>query len=101
MRKAGEEDDWKKNTRDRGGWKRLSDEAVKKLRPAPHPRQREKEEERDVSISLMIHNNIIKVHTQHVYNNWYLLSWYSTMMSVARNQMGYITNTICPLISGI
>ena len=33
--KAGEED-WKK-TRDRGGWKRLSDEAVKKLRAAPHP----------------------------------------------------------------
>ena len=23
--------------RDRGGWKRLSDEAVKKLRAAPHP----------------------------------------------------------------
>ena len=33
MRKAGEEEDWK--TRDRGGWKRLSDEAVKKLRAAP------------------------------------------------------------------
>ena len=31
MRKAGEEEDWKKKTRDRGGWKRLSDEAVKKL----------------------------------------------------------------------
>ena len=31
MRKAGEEEDWKKNARDRGGWKRLSDEAVKKL----------------------------------------------------------------------
>ena len=28
VRKAGEEDDWKK-TRDIGGWKRLSDEAVK------------------------------------------------------------------------
>ena len=25
------------DTRDRGGWKRLSDEAVKKLRAAPHP----------------------------------------------------------------
>ena len=35
--KAGEEGDWKKKTRDRGGWKRLSDEAVKKLRAAPHP----------------------------------------------------------------
>ena len=35
VRKAGEEEDWKK-TRDRGGWKRLSDEAVKKLRAALH-----------------------------------------------------------------
>ena len=35
VRKAGEEEDWKK-TRDRGGWKRLSDEAVKNLRAAPH-----------------------------------------------------------------
>ena len=41
MRKAGEEEDWKKKTRDRGGWKRLSDEAVKKSRAAPHPWQRE------------------------------------------------------------
>ena len=37
VRKEGEEEDWKKKTRDRGGWKRLSDEAVKKLRAAPHP----------------------------------------------------------------
>ena len=37
VRQAGEEEDWKKKTRDRGGWKRLSDEAVKKLRAAPHP----------------------------------------------------------------
>ena len=29
-RKAGEEEDWKK-TRDRGGWKILSDEALEKL----------------------------------------------------------------------
>ena len=36
-RKAGEGEDWKKKTRDRGGWKRLSDEAVKKLRTAPYP----------------------------------------------------------------
>ena len=35
--KAGEEEDWKKKTRDRGGWKRLSDEAVEKLRTAPYP----------------------------------------------------------------
>ena len=32
---TGEEEDWKK-TIDRGGWKRLSDEAMKKLRAAPH-----------------------------------------------------------------
>ena len=37
VRKAGEEEDWKKKTRDRGGWKRLSEEVVKKLRAAPHP----------------------------------------------------------------
>ena len=37
VRKAGEEKDCKKKTRDRGGWQRLSDEAVKKLWAAPHP----------------------------------------------------------------
>ena len=38
VRNAGEEEDWKKKkTRDRGGWKRLPEEAVKKLRSAPHP----------------------------------------------------------------
>ena len=36
-RKAGEEEDWKKTTRHRGGWKRLADEAVKTLPAAPHP----------------------------------------------------------------
>ena len=46
MRKAGEEEDCKKKTIYRGGLKRLSDEAVKKLWAAPHPRQREKGEER-------------------------------------------------------
>ena len=52
MKKAGEEEDWKRKIRDRGGWKRLSDEAVKKLRAAPHPdkgkkRKRERERERE------------------------------------------------------
>ena len=37
VKKAREEEDWKKKTRDRGGWKRISDEAVKKLRATPHP----------------------------------------------------------------
>ena len=35
-KKAGEEEDWKKKTRDRGRWKILSDEAIKKLRTSPH-----------------------------------------------------------------
>ena len=35
--KAEEEGDWKKKTIYRGGWKRLSDEVVKKLRAAPRP----------------------------------------------------------------
>ena len=37
VKKTGEEGDWKKKTRDRGWWKRLADEAVKKLQAAPHP----------------------------------------------------------------
>ena len=37
VRKAGEEEDWKKKTRDRVGLKIISDEAVNKLRTAPHP----------------------------------------------------------------
>ena len=37
VRKAGEEEDWKKKKRDRGGWQIPSDEAVKKLQAAPHP----------------------------------------------------------------
>ena len=48
MTKTGEEGDWKKKTGDRGGWRRIADEAVKKLRAAPHPGQREKEEEREI-----------------------------------------------------
>ena len=37
VRKAGEEEDWKKKTGERGWQKRLSDEAVKKLRAALRP----------------------------------------------------------------
>ena len=37
VKKAGEEEDWKKKTRDRVGWKRLADEVVKKLQASPHP----------------------------------------------------------------
>ena len=37
VKKAGEEGDWKKKTRERRGWKGLADEAVKKLLAAPHP----------------------------------------------------------------
>ena len=32
MRKAGEEEDWKKKIGGRGGWKRLADEAVTSCR---------------------------------------------------------------------
>ena len=51
-RKVGEEEEWKTKTRDRGGWKRLSDEVVKKLWAAPTPEQREKEEERETLITV-------------------------------------------------
>ena len=34
--KTGEEEDWKKKTIDRAGWKILSDEVAKKLRTACH-----------------------------------------------------------------
>ena len=37
VRKAGQEDERPKKTRDRGGWKRLADEVVENLRAAPHP----------------------------------------------------------------
>ena len=37
VKNAREEEDWKKKTRDRGGWTRISDEAMKKLRAALHP----------------------------------------------------------------
>ena len=37
VKKAGEEGDWKKKTGDRVGWRRIADEAVKKLQAAPHP----------------------------------------------------------------
>ena len=33
---AGEEGHWKKKRRDSGVWKKLSDEAMKKLRAASH-----------------------------------------------------------------
>ena len=54
VRKAREEEDWKKKTRGIGRWKRLSDETVKKLRAAPHPWPREKEEEREFSIAIFL-----------------------------------------------
>ena len=37
VKKAGEEGDWKKKTQYRVGWKRLADEAVKKLQASSHP----------------------------------------------------------------
>ena len=37
VKKKGVEGDWKKKTGDRGGWRRIADEAMKKLQAAPHP----------------------------------------------------------------
>ena len=54
VRKAGEEEDGKKKTRDRGGRIILSDEAVKKLRAAHHPLQREKYEETDFDVGVAL-----------------------------------------------
>ena len=48
VKKTGEEGDWKKKTGDRGGWRRPSDEAVKKLRTAPHPLDKGKKRKTDI-----------------------------------------------------
>ena len=37
VKKTEEDGDWKKKTGHRRGWKRLADEAEKKLQAAPHP----------------------------------------------------------------
>ena len=37
VKKTGDEGDWKKKKEDRGGWRRIADEAVTKLQAAPHP----------------------------------------------------------------
>ena len=37
VKKTEEKGDWKNKTGDRGGWRRIADEAVKKLHAAPHP----------------------------------------------------------------
>ena len=55
VRKAREEEDWKKKTRDRGGWKILSNEAAKKVRAELHPRHRENEEEREIIAMIETH----------------------------------------------
>ena len=52
VRKAGEEEDWKKKTRDRGGWKRLSDEAVKKVAGSTSPLTKGNEEEREINSTI-------------------------------------------------
>ena len=45
VKKTGEEGDWKKKTRYRGWWKRLSDEAGNTSPPTKGKRGREREEE--------------------------------------------------------
>ena len=54
VRKSGEEEDWKKKTRDRGGWKRLSDEAVKKLRKHLTPDKGKRGRERSTKLVLRV-----------------------------------------------
>ena len=54
MRKAGEEEDWKKKTRDRGGCKRLSDEAVKKVAGSTSTLTKGNEEERERSFFTVV-----------------------------------------------
>ena len=61
MRKAGEEEYRKKKTRDRGGWKRLSDEAVKKsVAGSTSPLTKGKEEEREIYVWM---TSITRKHT--------------------------------------
>ena len=51
VKKAGEEEDWKKKTRDRGGWKRLADEAVKSCRQHLTTDKGKKGRDREISRS--------------------------------------------------
>ena len=55
VRKAGEEEDWKKKTTYRGEWKRLTDEALKKLRAAPTPDKGNKRT-REISYTVSTNN---------------------------------------------
>ena len=83
VRKAGEEEDWKKKTRDRGGCKRLSDEAVKKLRAAPHLWQREKRKRERYTTLLQLKVNDtqfnsklkIKYCVEYITNKIYVNEW--------------------------
>ena len=47
VRNAGEEVDWKKKTRDRGGWKRLPGRGGEKVAVSTSPLTKGKEEERE------------------------------------------------------
>ena len=49
VKTACEEEYWKKKARDRGGWERLSDEAVKNVPGNTSPLPKGKEEERDTN----------------------------------------------------
>ena len=59
VRKAGEEEDWKKKTGYRGVWNRLSDEAVRKLRLHLTPDKGKRGRKRDISPYCVARNKVI------------------------------------------
>ena len=62
MKKAGEEGDWNKKTRDRGGWKRLADEAVKKLQAHLTPDKLKKRKREIFYLNITKHINLHYLH---------------------------------------
>ena len=76
-------------TGDRGGWKRLADEAEKKLQAASHSRQREKEEERE-SLMVWLNNHLVDLS----HNLW----WYPLLAHDPWHLPPVVTSTLCPLV---
>ena len=66
VKKTGEEGDWKKKTGNREGWRRIADEAVKKLQAAPHP-DKGKKRERDTHARKPAHKNTHALMHAHVH----------------------------------
>ena len=66
VKKTGEEGDWKKKSGDREGWRRIADEAVKKLQAAPHP-DKGKKRKRDTHARKPAHKNTHALMHAHVH----------------------------------